>query len=639
MKPRSLTSRLLPTQLGFINYLLSAALVTIVLFFLLSARLSAPAHWLLRILMLIYSLFTLNLTIQVFNTLGSRWRSLRAFLNILLLIMFSLLYLYHFHVKTTADFATIAENIEEALNPNSIVTVVDSIGFHSFALIALLILAAILLERKTGLFSGQPQPPPLAPKLILSLVLFMVVILLPLENYDDLSIFFKSIKNHYFFKEPRIGFSADTYPIMQPEVPIHDKEGYLLNRDYPRRPHIFLLLIESFNHYFVNCRGKDGTEYTPYFNRLSARGIYPLHFYGNSIQTCKGQFAILHSLIPCVKGKAFRDYAHVTFHPLPSILNEHGYDTIFCQAARDTRFDNTRGFLSRNGFSQVLSAYQLIGDKDPANQWGWGLEDRDFYRYFFRYLDRYIRTSQPRPLFVTLSTIMNHMRFNKVPPEKRFLYAHPETPRQFYANSIHLVDRQLEFFIQAIRDRRYLRDSLIIITGDHGFPVDRHQIFYNEAGYYEEFFKTPFLMLWPGVLQPRTLTEAAYSQMDIAPTILDLLEIGDTPHHCLGTSLFAPVRDREVYLVQPYDGIYLSIIRYPLKYVWHQRTRREYLFHLEKDPLERQNRSGDSLAPLTDFRRKLKRFYLIQELLNRDRIFQNPGTRSTARSSSTFNSP
>jgi len=56
-------------------------------------------------------------------------------------------------------------------------------------------------------------------------------------------------------------------------------------------------MVESFNAGFVNSENDDGKEYTPFFNTMIKKGVYIEHFYGTSIQTVKGHFSTLFSLL------------------------------------------------------------------------------------------------------------------------------------------------------------------------------------------------------------------------------------------------------------------------------------------------------------------------------------------------------
>ena len=44
--------------------------------------------------------------------------------------------------------------------------------------------------------------------------------------------------------------------------------------------------------------------------------------------------------------------------------------------------------------------------------------------------------------------------------------------------------------------REYLNNSLVVITGDHSWPLGEHGYYYNESGHYNEFYKTAALFIW-----------------------------------------------------------------------------------------------------------------------------------------------
>ena len=46
-------------------------------------------------------------------------------------------------------------------------------------------------------------------------------------------------------------------------------------------------------------------------------------------------------------------------------------------------------------------------------------------------------------------------------------------------------------------------------------------------------------------------------------------------------------KEEAIYLVQPYSGTLLGSIRWPWKYLFELRTRKEVIYNLEKDPLEK----------------------------------------------------
>ena len=149
------------------------------------------------------------------------------------------------------------------------------------------------------------------------------------------------------------------------------------------------------------------------------------------------------------------------------------------------------------------------------------------------------------------------------------------------------ADSCLRELFSQIDHRQWLENSIIIITGDHSFPSGRHST-KNEKGTWEENFRTPLLILWKDHITPQRMTRHAYSQVDLMPTLFDLLQIAPA-YHSVGTSIFSPGPREPVLLSQPYDGIALVSIQYPFKYIHKLNGGTSVLYHLGYDPDERTN--------------------------------------------------
>ena len=150
-----------------------------------------------------------------------------------------------------------------------------------------------------------------------------------------------------------------------------------------------------------------------------------------------------------------------------------------------------------------------------------------------------------------------------------------------YANSMYLSDQQLKVFFTELKKRNYLKNSIIIITSDHGYPIGKHKFINNELGFYEDSFRIPFLMLWKNKISPQRIKNQVFSQVDIAPTLVDLLKLSIQRHHFQGNSIFkSSKRAKPSYLVQPYNGGYLIVVEYPFKYIKHLRTGKKFIFNI-----------------------------------------------------------
>lgn len=181
--------------------------------------------------------------------------------------------------------------------------------------------------------------------------------------------------------------------------------------------------------------------------------------------------------------------------------------------------------------------------------------------------------------------------------------------------------------IDGLERREKLSNSIVIITGDHPFPLGEHGITHNEAGYYDESFRVPFLFLYPDKVKPQVINGESFSHLDLTPTILDLIGLELGTHHYIGQSVFEAQRNNPVYLVQPYSGRYLSVVDYPFKLIHHVKTGRNWLFNLEKDPAEIKNLLHDKNNPLAQqnlksLKKSIDFIFLNQKLFKLDRIWK-----------------
>jgi arylsulfatase A-like enzyme len=195
-----------------------------------------------------------------------------------------------------------------------------------------------------------------------------------------------------------------------------------------------------------------------------------------------------------------------------------------------------------------------------------------------------------------------------------------------YANSVHLADRSLGEFFRQLQARPYLANSLIVLVGDHSFPTtDRGYPNYALDDFSEEGARTVLLILWrPERLSPRRIGHSAHSQVDIAPSLLDLLHL-NVPNHFIGTSIFDPAPEMQstIFVIQPFGGQYVSVIEPPIKYVMHLESGMEFLFDLDIDPDQKNNliwRMRET-GVAEHFRKELQKVYLNQRLIEDDRIW------------------
>lgn len=95
-----------------------------------------------------------------------------------------------------------------------------------------------------------------------------------------------------------------------------------------------------------------------------------------------------------------------------------------------------------------------------------------------------------------------------------------------YDAGIRFADRNLSLFVDALRARGLLDDTLLIITGDHGEALLPHE-HRGKSGHggWPEPAKThiPLIVHWPARIAPGTVVDENVCLLDVAPTLLDLM--------------------------------------------------------------------------------------------------------------------
>jgi len=567
------------------------------------------------------ALITLALFLIVDGLVSRRRPGLLNIANIVLSAGLVSLAAIRWSTGQSLDFFFVADNIRELFHVESLAMIVSSVGVFGWGVAINAIAGIVLVSMFVPLFRATGAKPnrmlPAAAGLFVA-----VVLLSPFYHNADATFLARSAIDYRLGVQSYGDLSVDReYPYLRAGVPSAPRGSRPC-------PHVFLVMLESFNAAFAEALSADGREYTPMFNRAIGSGIYVERFYGNSIQTAPGQQATLLSLIPSYRGKLFTTYPDISVQSVASILKGNGYKTYFFQGQPSIEFDNLDRFLPRIGFDGVYGMEgAFVQDEDPDNLWGWGLQDDRLYAKVFEFLDQRAseetKKGESAPLFTVIATASHHWPFNRLPSDRQFLFPNATDRREQFANSIHLADKYLGAFLGELQRRPQFRDSLVFILGDHSFPAGEHGNHFNERGFYEENFRTPLLILWPGRLPPARIAAPTFSQLDIAPTLLDLLKIADD-HHFQGRSIFSrETGEVPIPLVQPYDGTYLGTIRYPFKYVKGLRVPGEYLFDLEKDPKELHNvvdqHRGTELY--RTFQRDIEAIHLNQQLIERNRIW------------------
>ncbi|WP_041524163.1 sulfatase-like hydrolase/transferase [Gilvimarinus agarilyticus] len=535
--------------------------------------------------------------------------------------LYALMVVYHWLRLEPLSFLIIYKNGADIFSWQAVGYLLSNATWLGWATLLTVVLALVWLCRRYEMVNTPLKHPAKAPVVVALLLLNIVSVAAFSSSRNELVEFSASVY-HYFAHDTLQWDSDNPYPYVKQSDGINDQFKLA------EAPNVFVVMLESFSAEYID-KVENGRPVTPFFNALKNEGFYLNNFFSGSVETSKGQFATLCSVYPSYRSNVFTSYPDNNFRCLSHILQERGYRTVFMKAFHSLGFENTGNFVRANGFEFAHGMDDSFVAQAERDEYviGWGVRDDIFYQKTFAYLDKLQESEGSKaPFFVSTMSVTNHMMFDDIPPEHRYIHADPQSHQDNYANSMYLTDQYLKVFFDELRTRDYLQNSVVVVLGDNGFPMGQHNNFHNTKTAYNELFKTPVLIWWPAKVEPEIKTDTARSQLDVAPTITDLLAI-DTTHHFVGRSLFdAPDENYFVPLIQPFDGTYIASIRYPYKYVKHQKTGAEFLFDLSVDPTEKHDLLANDDArllglPLGALRQDIQTLRRNEVLLQEDRVY------------------
>ena len=297
-----------------------------------------------------------------------------------------------------------------------------------------------------------------------------------------------------------------------PQGPLH---GRLAGRN------LLIIQVESLESFVFDLQVK-GHPVTPCLNALKRQGLFFTQFHEqvNCGTSSDADLMTNASVYPLRNEATFSLFPSATLPSLPRILAGQGYGCLSIHPDKGSIWNATMG-LSALGFSPCLDSSAF----DCTDSFGMGLADASFLQQVEPRL-----AAMPSPFYAFMVTLSNHLPF-ELPEHLKELPLDPALDQEVmggYLQSVHYTDRHLGSFLERLRQRGLLDNTVVVITGDHQgvhkyCAQELHQSALAEPWWEEKERRIPFLILAKG-LEPRELGVQG-GQVDIMPTLLDLLGI------------------------------------------------------------------------------------------------------------------
>ncbi|EAZ80931.1 sulfatase family protein [Algoriphagus machipongonensis] len=134
---------------------------------------------------------------------------------------------------------------------------------------------------------------------------------------------------------------------------------------------------------------------------------------------------------------------------------------------------------------------------------------------------------------------------------------------QDYLGTIKSVDENVGRLLDYLEENNLLENTIIVYTSDQGFYLGEHGWF-DKRFVYDESFKTPLIVAWPGKAKAGTKSDAMVQNLDFAQTFLDAAGV-DAPADMQGESMMPLLTGNEDQWTR--DEVYYHYYEYPAEHM------------------------------------------------------------------------
>lgn len=355
----------------------------------------------------------------------------------------------------------------------------------------------------------------------------------------------------------------------------------------PRSPrkNVILYFLESTPYSMIGKKIQN-KEITPNLNRLSERSLYYTRHYANfplSINAFYNAFCSAYAL----PDGAWISLALPDFKVpcLSEVLGSEGYRAIALHAGY-LGYAKQKRFMQKRGFKTMMDAETI---KKPPFQQGmgpWGAADE---RSMIKPLNEFAK-AETSPFLALLFAFAPHHPYNMPDDFPELIVQERDLKKSqvhFY-NSMHFADTAFGEIFAALEKSGVLKDSILIVFGDHGEAFYEHPGNYNHPFFlYEENIHVP-LMIYIDGIKPQRIDRVT-SHVDILPTVLDLLKLESkiSPMH-VGRSMLSGGPQTMAHLQAFWQEEYSGIVDQRFKYI-RKETGANELYDLTQDLAEQSN--------------------------------------------------
>jgi phosphoglycerol transferase MdoB-like AlkP superfamily enzyme len=362
---------------------------------------------------------------------------------------------------------------------------------------------------------------------------------------DNRFVFFmqRSLNSYFFSNKPTNAtlkdfknLSSDFYGghvSVNPRFPLAHRmdessilNQYLSKTSDDRPPNIKIIIVESMSSDLFGQRGQNTGVLMPFMDSLSKQSLYFPNGFSTSQRTHNVLPAVLASVPNTIDGNVFQQLPFPRHYSLFNLLRKNYHTQFYCGVRLE--YLNMVGLMSHYKTDYLSKHWNRdirIHKESVGN--AWGFPDEDLFKQA-QFDDSCKFNKLRKPIFKVFLTISSHDPFiypNKSKWEKVVLDKASTIMDKRLRNMVRsqassfgafsYVDSTLKRFFEVEKERDGFKNTVYIITGDHGTELYRR----NSLSKYN----VPILVYSP-LLKKSETSHALVSHNDIAPTILNYLK-------------------------------------------------------------------------------------------------------------------
>ena len=357
---------------------------------------------------------------------------------------------------------------------------------------------------------------------------------------------------------------------------------------------VALIFLESTRAQSVTPYNED-LETTPFMDELAKRSLLAERAYGSVPFTSKASVATNCGIFPHPVQLSYglapeASPGGIPAKCLPDLLKDQGYGTAYFTTSEKS-FEDFGDLVNNFGYEELYS-YESMDKQDYSRMRGEGLSgDEAMLEPSEEWLTE--QKESGKPFLAAYLTAVTHYPYLVPDSYEQEKFAEDED-LNLYLNAIRLQDMFLESLFDQYKDLGLYEDTVFVIVADHGEGFGEHGLYTHGNVPYEEGLKIPLIVHDPSRFESGARVEAPVSQLDVLPTIAELLGYEIEGGAYQGNSFLGSLSEDRLLTFSCWSAEQcLASLEGTEKYIYHYDNRPDELFDLSEDPLEQENLANE----------------------------------------------